>query len=90
MTLNQIQKKTPSLCKNIFLILINTKIPGDESLMKFRNRKNKPMEKILAQEKGTLAIIAHAGVNRIIICNLLKLPFSYSWQVKQDIGAINI
>ena len=58
--------------------------------MKFRNRINKAMEKILAQEKGTVAIISHAGVNRIIICNLLKLPLSYFWQIKQDIGAINI
>ena len=69
---------------------LNTKIPGDDSLMKFRNRKNKAMEKILAQEKGTLAIIAHAEVNSIIIFKLLILPFSYFWQIKQDIGAINI
>ena len=58
--------------------------------MKFRNRINKAMEKILAQEKGTAAIVSHAGVNRIIICNLLILPFSYFWQIKKDIVAINI
>ena len=90
MTFNQIRKKYPDLARKYLSDPLNTKIPEGESLLKFRNRINKALEKILAQEKGTIVIISHAGVNRIIICSLLKLPLSYLWQIKQDIGAINI
>ena len=90
MTFNQIRKRYPKLAQKYLSNPLNTKIPGAESLLKFRNRINKAIEKILAQKKGTVAIISHAGVNRIIICSLFKLPLSYFWQIKQDIGAINI
>lgn len=90
MTFNQIRKKYPNLARKYLSDPLNTKIPDGESLLKFRNRINKALEKILAREKGTIVIISHAGVNRIIICSLFKLPLSYFWQIKQDIGAINI
>ncbi len=90
MAFRQIQKKYPELARKYLLDPLKTKIPKAESLIKFRNRIKESMDKILTQEKGTIAIISHAGVNRIIICNLLKLPFSYFWQIKQDVGAINI
>ncbi len=90
MTFNQIRKRYLKLAQKYLSNPLNTKIPGAESLLKFRNRINKAVEKILAQEKGTIVIVSHAGVNRIIICSLFKLPFSYFWQIKQDIGAINI
>jgi len=90
MTFKQIRKKYPKLAQEYLSAPLNTKIPGGESLLNFKNRVNKSLKKILTQEKGTVVIISHAGVNRIIICNLLKLPLSYFWQIKQDIGAINI
>ncbi len=90
MTFNQIQKKYPKLAREYLSDSLNTKIPKGESFLKFRNRINKALEKILAQEKGTIVIVSHAGVNRVIICNLLKLPLSYFWKIKQNIGAINI
>ncbi len=90
MTFNQIQKKYPILARKYLSNPLNIKIPEGESLLKFRNRINRALKKILAQEKGTIVIVSHAGVNRIIICSLLKLPLSCLWQIKQDIGAINI
>lgn len=90
MTFDQIRKRYPKLAQEYLANPLNTQIPGAESLLKFRNRINKALEKILAREKGAVVIVSHAGVNKIIICNLLKLPLSYFWQIKQDIGAINI
>jgi len=89
-TFNQIRKRYPKIARKYLSNPLNTRIPGGESLLKFKNRINEALEKILAQEKGTVVIISHAGVNRIIICSLFKLPLSYFWQIKQDIGAINI
>ncbi len=90
MTFEQLQKKYPKLAQEYLSDPLNVKIPGGESLLKFRKRVNEALKKILAKEKGTVVIVSHAGVNRIIICNLLKLSLSYFWQIKQDIGAINI
>ncbi|MFA4880537.1 MAG: alpha-ribazole phosphatase [Candidatus Doudnabacteria bacterium] len=89
-TFYQIQKKYPNLAQKYLLDPLNTKIPGGESFRKFKNRVNKVLEQILTKEEGTVVIVSHAGVNRIIICSLLNLPSSYLWQIKQDIGAINI
>jgi len=90
MTFNQIRKKYPKLAQKYLSNPLNEKIPGGESLLKFKNRVNKVLKEILSRENGIVVIVAHAGVNRIIFCNLLKLPLSYFWQIKQDIGAINI
>ncbi len=90
MTFNQIKRKYPAISQKYLSDPLNTKIPQGESLLKFRSRVNKALEKILVQKKGAVAIISHAGVNRIIICSLLKLPLSYFWKIKQDVGAMNI
>jgi len=90
MTFDQILKKYPKMARKYLSDPLKVKIPKGESLLKFRNRVNKILKKIITQEKGAVAIITHAGVNRIIICNLLKFPLSYFWRIKQDIGAINI
>jgi len=90
MTFNQIQRKYPQLAKKYLSHPLKTKIPDGESFLKFRSRVNKALKEILAREKGKVVIISHAGVNRIIICSLLKLPLPCFWQIKQDIGAINI
>ena len=92
MTFGQIQKKYPKLAKKYLtdpFSPLNTKIPQGESWIEFRNRVNKALKRILAREKGVIAIVSHGGVNRVIICELLKIPFSHIWQIKQGNGAIN-
>ncbi len=92
MTFNQIQKKYPGLAREYLLDPLNIRIPGGESLLKFRNRIKRSLKKILAgeKEKSAIVIVSHGGVNRIIFCSLLALPLSRFWQIRQGIGAINI
>ncbi len=89
LTFGQIQKEYPKLAKKYLANPLNAKIPQGESWIRFRNRVNKALKRILAREKGVIAIVSHGGVNRVIICELLKIPFSHLWQIKQDGGAIN-
>ena len=89
MTFEQIKKKHPGLAREYLLKPQNIKIPGGESFKEFKNRVSASLEEILAHEEGNVAIVAHGGVNRVIICELLKIPFSRLWQIKQDNGAIN-
>ncbi len=89
LTFEQIQKKHPGLAREYLLKPQNIKIPGGESFSEFKNRISAFLEEVLAKEKGNVAIVSHGGVNRVIICELLKIPFSHLWQIKQDGGAIN-
>ncbi len=89
-TFSEIQKKYPTLAREYLTNPLGTKISGGESFGKFKNRVKKALGKILNRREGTIVIVSHGGVNRMIICSLLNLPLDYFWQIKQDIGAINI
>lgn len=89
MTFEQIQKKHPGFARKYLSQPQNIKTPGGESFSEFKKRIRASLKQILDQEKGDVAIVAHGGVNRVIICELLKIPFSHFWQIKQDGGAIN-
>ncbi len=89
LTFEQIKKKYPGLAREYLSKPQNIKIPGGESFSEFKNRIKASLEEILVQEEGDVAIVSHGGVNKVIICELLKIPFSHLWQIKQDGGAIN-
>ena len=89
LTFEQIQKKYPVLAREYLSKPQNIKIPGGESFKEFKNSIKASLGEILAQEDGDVVIVSHGGVNRVIICELLKIPFSHLWQIKQDGGAIN-
>ena len=39
---------------------------------------------------GNIAIVAHGGVNRIILCHLLGIPLENIFRIEQNHGAVNI
>jgi alpha-ribazole phosphatase/probable phosphoglycerate mutase len=39
---------------------------------------------------GSIAIVAHGGVNRIILCHYLGIPLENIFRIEQDFGALNI
>ncbi len=45
---------------------------------------------ISTHETGTIAIAAHAGVNRVILCHILGMPLRNIFRVTQDPGCLNI
>ena len=90
MTFKQIQKRYPGLAKKFISNLLKLRIPGGESFPEFKNRINGFLKEILTRKKGNVVIVSHGGTNRVIICSLLKIPFSHLWQIKQNNGAISI
>lgn len=64
---------------------------GGESTIEVRDRVIRAVEEILANHKEeTIAIVAHGGVNRIILCHLIGIPLENIFRIEQDYGAINI
>ncbi len=71
--------------------LANFRIPGGESLRDVRARALPRLENILAEHRGQAClIVAHAGVNRIILCEALGLPLEHLFRLHQDYGCLNI
>jgi len=67
------------------------KIPGGESLRKVRVRAVQGLKRIVSREKeGTIIIVSHRVVGKVLICALLGLDNSSFWQIKLDTAAFSI
>ncbi len=86
----QIIKKYPKLYKD-WIDNPKVKIPNGEGLKDMDRRVQEGLSSILSQHKGkTLAVVAHGGPIRIILCDALKFGLKMFWQIEQENGALNI
>jgi alpha-ribazole phosphatase/probable phosphoglycerate mutase len=62
-----------------------------ESTLAMRDRVIQAMNEIIEKHnKENIAIVAHGGVNRIILCHILGIPLENIFRIEQDYGAVNI
>lgn len=64
-----------------------------ESTIEVRDRAVRALGKILVQgtdRNKTIAIVAHGGINRILLCEFLGIPLENIFRVEQDYGCLNI
>jgi alpha-ribazole phosphatase len=74
-----------------FQDLANFRIPGGESLMDVRRRALPRLKEILDQHPGqSVLLVAHAGINRIILSEALGLPLNHLFRLDQNYGCLNI
>ena len=66
------------------------KMPGGESLEDVRRRAIEVVKDIISKYQGSVVLVAHRVVNKVLICSLLGLDNSYFWNIKQDVGGITI
>ena len=66
------------------------KMPGGESLEDVKRRAIEVVNDVLSKYQGSIVLVAHRVVNKILICSLLGLNNSYFWNIKQDVGGITI
>lgn len=64
--------------------------PGGESFRVLQNRVLPAFKAVAEQLQGHGLIVAHAGVNRVILSHLLGLPLANLFRLGQDYGALNI
>lgn len=64
---------------------------GGESTTDLYNRVIPAFNDILKQRThGHIVIMGHGGVNRIILCHLLKIPLQHCFRIEQDFAALNV
>jgi broad specificity phosphatase PhoE len=62
------------------------KIPGGESLDVVRERALKVVNGVTAKHTGTVVLVSHRVVIKVLVCALLGLDNSHFWNIKQDVG----
>jgi probable phosphoglycerate mutase len=70
--------------------IINYCIPGGESFLECSSRVMKAFNEIISSTQGNFLIVAHAGVNRMILCNILNIPLEQLFTIPQEYGCYNI
>jgi broad specificity phosphatase PhoE len=64
------------------------KMPGGESLDDVTKRAIGVVDEVIGQHEGTVVLVSHRVVNKVLICALLGLDNAHFWNVRQDVGAI--
>ena len=64
--------------------------PGGERLSGVRERLREGLERLARDHDGTVLLVGHKLINRIVICIVLGLPTSGIWKVEQSNAAINL
>lgn len=64
--------------------------PGGESFRQLSDRAAPVIEKLAAQMTGPLLMVAHAGVNRTLLCHVLGMPLQNLLRIAQDFSALNL
>jgi broad specificity phosphatase PhoE len=66
------------------------RMPGGESLEDVRERAIEVTNDVLSNYHGSVVLVSHRVVNKVLICSLLGLDNSYFWNIKQDVGGITV
>lgn len=69
---------------------LDTYIPPEgESFKQVEARVLPTYRSIIQNNNGNLLIVAHAGVNRVILSNILSMSLSSTFELEQQYGCIN-
>lgn len=92
LTLSEIKKRFPGEMQKRQADLLYYNVPGEgESIKQFSERISNCFERILGEQKDNdFVIVAHGGVNRVILCNALGLDLVKIFNLQQDYGCLNI
>jgi broad specificity phosphatase PhoE len=66
------------------------KMPGGESLEDVRRRAIEVVNDALSKYQGSIVLVSHRVVIKVLICSLLGLDNSHFWNINQDVGGITI
>ena len=67
------------------------KVPGGETLDEVRVRAMAALEEVIASHaQGTVILVSHRVITKVLICAILGLDNSHFWQIDQDTTAINL
>lgn len=74
-----------------FRDLATGKVKGGESLVDLRARVLPALEEVIERHAGeTVCVVAHGGVNRVVLSDAMGLGLENFFRVEQDYGCLNV
>jgi broad specificity phosphatase PhoE len=86
----EVKKLYPSLLNEWHNNPHKVRMPAGESLEDVRNRAIEVVNDVLSKYQGSVVLVSHRVVNKVLICSLLGLDNSHFWNINQDVGGITI
>lgn len=92
LTYKEVSERYPEEARVRFDDIVNYRIgEGGENLLDVRERASEAMGEIIEKHRGEeVAVVAHGGINRIILCEAMGLGLENLLRIEQDFGCINI
>jgi len=64
---------------------------GGETTLQVRDRVMKALREVLDRhDEGPIAIVAHGGVNRVVLCEVLGVSLKNIFSIEQDFACVNV
>jgi alpha-ribazole phosphatase len=64
--------------------------PGGESFQDLLDRTWPAFQAISSIANERITVVAHSGVNRVLLCRILDIPLTNLFRIDQDYGCLNI
>lgn len=91
LTFEEISEKYPAVAKLWIARSPKLKYPGGESRKDFTTRVCSFLRRLKRHgANDSVLIVAHSGVLRTLICELLKAPPEMRWQLRCDLASLSI
>ncbi len=91
LSMQEVNEKYPGQLDERLKDIEGFSVEGGETFDQLQARVIPKFEEIVSQHReDTLAIVAHGGVNRIILAHLLGIPMKNIFRIQQEYGAVNI
>ena len=89
LTFDEVSTRYPEEYRARGLDVVNYRPPGGESFKDCAGRVLSAFFDILDAEEGNILIVGHAGVNRILLCQILGVPPARLFEIEQGYGCLN-
>ncbi|HHD12166.1 MAG TPA: histidine phosphatase family protein [Deltaproteobacteria bacterium] len=91
LTRSEVVERFPSAKDFTFRDLATKGVDGGETLVELKARVLPALKDILDRHRGkNICIVAHGGVNRVILCDAMGLDVENFFRIEQDYGCLNI
>jgi probable phosphoglycerate mutase len=90
LSIHEVQARFPAEWQRRQMDLVTFRPPGGESFQDLAARIGPVFNQIVQGQEGDVVIVAHAGVNRVILCQVLGMELANLFRLGQDYGCLNL
>jgi len=91
MSVSEVGQKYPGQLESQFKNIETFFVQGGETFLQLQERVIPKFKQIVARHpRDAIVIVAHGGVNRIILGHILGIPMGNIFRMQQEYGAINV